>query len=199
MSVNESDVKTPSSLRWHPQLAALFKSAESRHLTEQELAEYCSIVPHYADRAAAAREVAALEQAVVQEVIDEIFAAYPYEKRHAAAAAKCPRDVRYVSAYATLSMLMNDPAWFDDKLLLWLKTILQAFEFPDRISEKRKVLFGGSGGGEDERLKKLKIGQRSIHETYSKLKQRYRERLSPDAYRLLESYLQQAIDVLSAD
>lgn len=197
MSANASDIDTGGSLRRHPQLAALFKAAESRHLTEQELAEYCAIVPEYTVRATAAREVAAIEQSVVQEVIDEIFAVYPYEKHHAAAAAKCPRDVRYVSAYATLSMLMNDPAWFDDKLLLWLKTILQAFEFPDRTSEKRKVLFGSSG--DDKRLDNLKPMQRSIHETYSKLRQRYQERLSPDAYRLLESYLQQAIDVLSAD
>lgn len=185
------------SLRKHPQLQALFRAAESRQLTEQELDEYCRVVPEFIERAVAAREIAAVEQAVVQKVIDEIFAIYPYEQFHQAALAKCVRDVRYVSAYATLSMLMNDSRWFSDKLLIWLKTILHSFEFPDR-KHKGRVLFSGTTG-QDSKIEELPVHRRSIYETYTKLKQHYQRVLTVSSFRLIEPYLQQAIDILSGD
>ncbi|MEY3220278.1 MAG: hypothetical protein RIT27_1635 [Pseudomonadota bacterium] len=185
-----------SSLRKHPQLQALFRATESRQMTEQELEEYCRLVPEYTQRAIAAREITAVEQSVVQKVVDEIFAIYPYEQFHQIALGKCTRDVRYVSAYATLSMLMNDPQWFSDKLLIWFKTILHSFEFPDK-KQKGRVLF--SGGNQDNKIEELPPHRRSIYETYFKLKQQYQRVLTPSSFHLIESYLQQAIDVLSGE
>lgn len=186
------------SLRHHPELEALFKAAESRHLTEQELEEYYRICPQEVNRVSAAREIAAFEPNLVQKVITEIYLVYPYEQNHQMATAKCVRDVRYVSAYATLAMLMKDPQWFNDKLLIWLKTILQAFEFPER-TQRKKVLFGATADKEEGKEEKLQAKQRSIYETYNKLKQAYRESLNPTSFSLIEPYLQQAIDVLSSD
>jgi hypothetical protein len=185
-----------SSLRKHPQLQALFRATESRQMTEQELDEYCRIVPENTQRAIAAREIMAIEQAIVQKVVDEIFAIYPYEQFHQSALAKCNRDVRYVSAYATLSMLMNDPQWFSDKLLIWFKTILHSFEFPDK-KQKGKVLF--SGAAQDNKIDELPAHRRSIYETYTKLKQHYQRVLTFSSFNLIEPYLQQAIDILSGD
>jgi hypothetical protein len=184
------------SLRKHPQLQALFRATESRQMSEQELDEYCRVVPEYTQRAIAAREITAVEQAIVQKVIDEIFAIYPYEQFHQSALAKCTRDVRYVSAYATLSMLMNDSQWFADKLLIWLKTILHSFEFPDKKT-KGKVLF--SGAAQDNKMEELPAHRRSIYETYTKLKQHYQRVLTPSSFQLIEPHLQQAIDILSGD
>jgi len=190
-------VASQDSLRDHPQLRAIFKAAESRHLTDQELDEYQHQVPDCAARAACAREVRELEEEVVANVVDEIFLVYPYEQHHRGARVKALRDIRYVSAYATLAMLMNDPRWFDNKILLWLKTILQAFEFPDREGSARKALFSRSA--EDATLEKLRPHQRSIHATYTKLRHHYQERLGEAAFALMAPYLQQAIDRLSGD
>ncbi len=186
-----------TSLRNHPHLKSIFKAAEARHLTDQELAEYCRIVPEYRDRAEAAREIREIEEVTIRDVVDEIFAIYPFEQYHEMAAIKAPRDMRYVSAYATLAMLMGDPKWFDDKLLIWLRTILQAFEFPDRKPTVRRALFARQNA--DNRLEKLLPKQRAIYETYTKIKQRYKERLSLKSYTLIESYLSQAIDTLTLD
>jgi hypothetical protein len=186
------------SLRLHPELAAIFKAAESRHLTEQELDEYYRVCPDALERVSVAREIAALEQSLVQKVVAEVFLMYPYEQHHEMASPKCVRDVRYVVAYASLAMLMKDPQWFEDKLLIWMKTILQSFEFPER-SQQKKVLFGGVTTEENKRENALKTKQRSIYETYTKLKQYYRNSLNASAFALFEPYLQQAIDVLSAD
>lgn len=191
-------MSSTESLRCHPELAALFKAAESRHLTDQELDEYYRVCPQELDRVSAAREIAASEQSLVQKVVNEIFLVYPYEQHHQMASPKCIRDVRYVVAYASMAMLMKDPQWFDDKLLLWMKTILQAFEFPER-GQQKKVLFGGGASQEDGAEQKLKAKQRSIHETYTKLKQYYRNSLNPASFELFEPYLQQAIDILSSD
>jgi hypothetical protein len=186
------------SLRHHPELAALFKAAESRHLTDQELDEYYRVCPDELERVSAAREIAAFEQSLVQKVVSEIYLVYPYEQNHQMASPKCIRDVRYVVAYASMAMLMKDPQWFEDKLLIWLKTILQAFEFPER-NQQKKVLFGSVTPDEDNREKNMKPKQRSIYETYTKLKQYYRNSLNATSFNLFEPYLQQAIDVLSAD
>ncbi len=128
------------SLRHHPELSALFKAAESRHLTELELDEYYRVCPGEVERMCAAREIAALEQNIAQKVIAEVFLMYPYDQHHEMALPKCVRDVRYVIAYASLAMLMKDLQWFDDKLLIWMKTILQSFEFPERAQQKKYCL-----------------------------------------------------------
>lgn len=192
-----SALPVTTSLRKHPRLKTIFKDAEGRHLTDAELQEYCSVSPNLSDRAATAREVAKCEQSAVQAVVDDIFLYYAYEQNYQDGRAKCIRDIRYVSAYATLSMLMNDPRWFHDKLLIWLKRILQAFEFPERNLPKKKPLF--ISDADSNRQANLASKQRSIFETYTKLKHTYQEMLTPPAFELMESYLQQAIDILASD
>ena len=191
-----------SSLRKHPQLQGLFKAAESRQLSTTELKQYNEIVPDHAVRAKAAAEVAKVESAVVQKTVKEIFVLYPYEQVHDRAPEKCIRDVTYVSAYATQTMLMNDPQWFEDKLLLWLKTILQAFSFPTRSDKVKKSMFGLRSVETLDDITSVAdtlpthIG--SIYATYTRLKQNYKQVLSPEAFALMDGPLQQAIDILSS-
>lgn len=188
-------IEPSSSFRKHPTLFAMFKAAENRHLTQAEMAEYLSALPAHERRIAAAREVIQHEQSTVEQVLMEVFASYPFESSHAYAQDKCMRDVRSVSAYATLSMLMNDPQWFRDKLLLWLRTILQAFHFPDREVILKKTMFGANGNNDSQNLA---ANQRSIFETYSRLRAIYKERLTPVSFALLEPYLDQAVNTLSS-
>ncbi|PTQ86569.1 hypothetical protein [Agitococcus lubricus] len=184
-----------SSLRKHPEIADIFKQSENRHFTEEEFVEYLRCLPEHSHRVTAAREIAAAEQGVVERVVNEIFMLYPFEKKHAYSRTKCLRDIRSVSCYATLAMLMNDPHWYRDKLLLWLRTILQALYFPEREIVQRKTLFGSQ---DDNELQDLAPNQKAIYETYTKLKNNYRERLSPESFSLFEKYLQQTIDTLSS-
>ncbi len=183
-----------SSVRRHPELASLFKAAENRHLTDGEFDEYQRVLPAFRPRADAAKLIRAAEEAVVLAVVEEVFALYPFKGEYSSA--KCVRDIRSVSAYATLAMLMNDPDWFRDKLLLWLRSMLQAFEFPDRPTTARKVLF--SQIEEDERLAQLKPHQRSIYDSYRRLKQHYQNQLPATAFVLIAPYLQQAVDQLAS-
>ncbi len=185
------------SLRTNPELAELFKRTESRHFTDDEFELYLAVAGQHAERVEAAREVKAHDAQIVRNLITDLYAIYPYAKFHQLPMPKCIRDVRYVTAYATLSMLMGDPQWFADKLLIWFKTILQSFEFPDipagtsrRLNPEPEVRAA---------LANLKPHQRSIYECYYRLKSDLKKALSPAAFSEMEAYLQLPIDILSHD
>lgn len=184
-----------TSLRNHPDLKALFKTAECRHLTEDEYRRYLQLAPDGADRVRAAQEVAAAEAEVVRATLTEIFQLYPYVQNHFMAQEKCTRDVTYVSIYATHAMLLDDPEWFRDKLLLWLKTILQAFEFPARNANPT---LDNPFPDITRRADALPQAAASIFDTYSRLQQKYREVLAPSSFALMKAPLQQPIDVLAS-
>ena len=189
------------SLRQHPELRSLFFNIEARHPTESELRLYCEVVPECTHRARAARDVARVEDDVVKQTVAEVFIDFPFEQHHPQAYAKCIRDVKQVSIYATQTMLMDDPDWFEEKLLLWLRSILQAFNFPAR-QEPKPGLLARIG----QRFSKpvpppppLPDGRDAIHATYSLLYQLYQETLSADTFKLMDAPLRQAVDILPAD
>lgn len=169
------------------EMMAVFNDAEARHLTEDELDLYVTLLPQCRDRAEAARQAYAAELQVVEDTIESIFEVYPYAKYHALHAEKCPRDVTNVSTYAVQSMLMDNEAWFRDKLLLWLKTILQAFKFPARAYPKETVLFGNDI--ETEVINSLPPGRQSLYETYLLLDRNYEQALDEPHYELMQPHL----------
>jgi hypothetical protein len=193
---------THQSLRSHPQLHSLFKDAENRYLSEPELQHYCDLLPQYAERANAAREVANVEEAVVALTTEEVFSSYAYEEKYGdyadTAKEKCRRDITTVCAYATLAMLMDDAQWFEDKVLIWFKTILHALHLPGRyttVSPAQKS---------DEVLEEvlqqaaaLPAHIASVYTAYTLLKQHYEEILTEPSWALMKPFLQQTIDVLT--
>ncbi len=188
-------MSTNASVRHHPQLKQLFIAAESRHLDSQEFELYSRTLPGNANRVKAAQEIKLIQAEVVDAVIKEVFTMYPFMDNHELADGKCYRDVNYVAAYITLAMLMDDPEWLRDKFLIWFKTILQAFCFPQRdkqaaIPAYRLVTLEAD---------KLPTMRSSIHETYSRLKRHFHEKLSSETYTLIEPLLQMACDILASE
>lgn len=182
-------------LEGDPRLRELYRAAEGRHFKDEELTELEQGWPELAPRLAAARAVRDHDLAVIRRVVTEVFAQYTYEKNHEHAQAKCPRDIRYVVCYAVQSMILEDPGWFDNKVLLWLKTILQAFEFPERSRAASRALFAD---------KELEAGlaacnrrTRSIYHTYYRLLVEMRKDLEPAHFALMEPYLRQALETLT--
>ncbi len=191
---------SPSRLRDNPQVDELFRIAESRHFNEYEFERYLALLPDYAARVAAAKEIIAHEQAVVTETIKQVFFLYPFAKYHEFPRDKCHRDVSYVSAYATHSMLMDEPDWFGDRLLLWLKTILQAFSYPAReerigVNPKTILPYPEITAYADTLPKR----RRAVYETYARLLKNYQNILSPQTFSLIEPHLQLAVDILASE
>ena len=190
-------MNTAESLRKHPTLAALFKDAEARHFTDAEYDLYLSFHPEGRARVDAAREMKAVDAQIVKKVITRIYEIYPFEQKHQLAVAKCIRDVRYVTAYATGCMLMGDPDWFRDKLLLWMKTIIQSFGYPDIPSGTSTRYF--SDPEILSHVLTLRPHQRSIYETYRGILEEVRSNHSPQAFSEMEPFLQLALDILAHD
>lgn len=187
---------TSTSIRKHPQLMALFKEAESRFMKEEELSFYLSEYPEGEVAATAAGEIKGITNQITKKVIARIYEIYPYESNHQLAMPKCTRDVRYVIAYATLAMLMRDLDWFRDKLLIWMKTILQSFRYPDladgspRYHDSSEVL---------SHLESLQPHQRSIYETYYAVRDEMKSNLSEASYYEVEPFISLALEILAHD
>jgi hypothetical protein len=128
--------------------------------------------PHLAPRARAAREAQSREREVVKTTVDWILKKYPFEAHHGAAREKCYRDVGAVFRWGVFSMLCDDIAMYDNKLLLWMRTIIQAFNFPS--------------------------GNESIRATYSLLRKEARKQLTPQTAALMDPFLERAEIVLAA-
>jgi hypothetical protein len=186
-----------ASVRNHPQLKKMFIEAESRHLSNDELKLYCITLPDHLNRAKAAHEIKLVQAEVVDLTVKEIFAMYPFLAKHELADEKAHRDINYVSTYAATAMLMDDPEWLRDKFLIWLKTILQAFSFPERNKEvniptHRLVTI------EADKMPQA-LGRSAIYETYARLKRNFQQKLSPETYALIEPLLQMSCDILASE
>lgn len=189
----QAEKSTP--IRKHPQLSELFKQVEGRHLSDEEFTVLLTEVPDLEPEVEAARAIRAEAKGVVKKVVAEVFAQYPYEKVHENAAAKCPRDVNYVVAYASQAMLCRDPEWLDSKLLIWLKTILQSFEFPERVKSAGNALFADQEL--EDALAALPSKARSIYHTYYQIKKEMGKALEAEHFKLVEPYLQLCLDTLT--
>jgi hypothetical protein len=172
----------------------MFRSSESRHFNDEELAAIESEHPELKPEIAAARAVREVDVAAIGRVVKEVFSQYPYDQHHDHANPKCIRDVRYVVAYSCHAMIARDPRWLEDKLLIWLKTILQAFDFPDRMKSSAGVLFADKVM--EEKLKTLPPKTKSIFHTYYRLRQEICKAVGPEHAALFSPYLEQAVLIL---
>lgn len=184
-------------IRRHPQLIELFKSAESRHFTAEELNTIKQTLPDSAACCDAAQAIRKKDGKVVKAVVSEIFSQYDYETHHEFALAKCSRDVRYVITYATHAMLIDDIQWYEDKLLIWLKTILQSFDFPERKSKAGGGMFADAAL--EDALAKLPKKACSIYHCYYRIHQEMGRALEPDQFELISPFLERAMHVLSEE
>ncbi len=184
----------------HPELANMFRQAEGKYFTDAEFAKLESLYPNLKAHIEAAKDVRAKETGIVGRSVKEIYTMYPYEQHHEHATAKCVRDARYVLSYATLSMLIDDPRWFEDKLLIWMKTILQAFEFPETgQTEAMREAFSRIDPALAAKLKPFKGKVKSIYHMYYVIKRECQQELQPTSFRLMAPYLDLAMNVLSED
>jgi hypothetical protein len=180
----------------HPELKDIFKQAEGKYLTDPELAKLVSIYPHLAVHAEAAKEVRGKETGFIGRAVKDTFVIYPYEKHHDHATAKAVRDGRYVLAYGTMAMLLEDIRWYEDKFLIWTKTILQSFEFPDMPKGTDASSFG-IDPAMAAKLKEFEAKAKSIYHMYWFVKEECRKELQPAHFQLMTPYLDVAMNVLS--
>jgi len=174
-----------------------FKEAEARHWGDQEFDQLQRIDQDCKLRVETAKACYRFEAEVVDATVDAIFEAYPYRDHHSLSTDKCARDITNVSTYAVHSMLLDDPDWFKDKLLLWLKTILQSFDFPSRNRPKETLMFGDSTV--TDTINSLPPGRQSIYETYYLLEENYKKHLADAHFEQLKPYVSMVKEILAGE
>jgi len=179
------------------QLRSEFKDAEARHWTTKEFSVLLTHDKSAQTRIDVARVCYDNETRAVDEAIDAIFEIYPYHDCHEFSTEKCARDVTNVSTYAIHSMLIDDLDWFNEKLLFWLRTILQSFDFPARSKPKETLMFGNSEI--TEIINSLPAGRQSIFETYYLLEENYKKHLSEEQFEIFRPFISTVKDLLAGE
>lgn len=112
------------------------------------------------------------EQELIDRCLSRTRSQYPdLAEEFPAAWEKGTKDVRAVIRYAVQAMLMADPDVAADKMLRWLRAILSA----------------------------VGLDQACVRDTFTNLRDAFRDMLPADGYALMEPYLTRTIEELCGD
>jgi Phycobilisome protein len=85
-------------------------------------------------RLAAAREIEAVGDAVVEDVMARMKRLYPNIPRyHGQGFEKGYRDNRLLLSYIAKCMFLDDPALLDEQVLVWVRTLFKSFNFTPKF------------------------------------------------------------------
>jgi hypothetical protein len=155
----------------HPILEQISRNEPGRYLTVDELKAIVADEPYLKDRANAALAAQAAEQNILDRTIKPVLKRYDFVTGRAGyGPEKCYRDVGAVYRYCVFAMLCDDPAMLKNKLLYWMRTIIQALNFP--------------------------AGNESIKYTYDLLRKESGKVLPAEHARLLDPFLQIVAEIL---
>ena len=148
----------------------IIHESDSRYLTSDEKDEVRNYLKQFEQRLDVAAQIEEAEDVAVRFCIDNTRKRYPnFDKYHEKAWAKAFRDVQLTTRYAVQAMLLEDRQMLQDKLLFWLRTILAGLNFTPEFNR----------------------------DTYTFLREGFRQNLSPDSYQEIEPYLDLVIETMS--
>ncbi len=148
----------------------ILRQSEGRYLTPEERSDVLAYAKELPARVRAAQEVEALEGDIVAAACEGLRERYPrYQRLFPNAWDRCAEELRLVLRYDVRAMLADDPRPLEDKALFYLRSILAAYNLTPQFAR----------------------------DAYELLRDKCRDRLSPDAFSLLEPYLQRNVAVLA--
>lgn len=148
----------------------IINGSDSRYLDKNEMREILDYTTTLPLRFKVAGEVEQHEAAAVRYCIDEMRKRYPnMERYHLRGWERAYRDVQLVVRYNAQAMILDDAQVLEDKLLLWLRTMLSGVDLTPKF----------------------------IRDTYDLLTEGFRRVLSAEAFEMLEPFLLHTRDVLS--
>ena len=151
-------------------ITQLVTGSDSRYLTEEEQSEVLQYMDAFKSRMQVVALIEENEDAAVRFCIDNTRKRYPnFDKYHLHAWAKAFRDVQLTTRYMAQALLIDEMGTLEEKLLFWLRTILSGLNFTPEFNR----------------------------DTYTYLKQGFRQNLPPDAFSQFEPYLDRTIEIMS--
>jgi Phycobilisome protein len=151
-------------------ISEILVGSDSRYLTEEERKEVLDYVKGFDERFRVMALIEANEDAAVRFCIENTRKRYPnFDKYHGSAWAKAFRDVQLTTRYMAQAMMLDEMSILEDKLLFWLRTILAGLNFTPEFNR----------------------------DTYTYLKQGFRQSLPPDAFTVFEPFMNRTIEIMS--
>lgn len=145
------------------------RAADGRYLTRDEQTKLLAAASGLPARFDAAEQIEAKEDRVIRGVLEQMRERFPnFEQHHDQAWAKGYRDVQLVVRHAAQAMTFDDVSLLEDRVLIWLRTILAASNLTPGF----------------------------LRETYELVRDGFRKELTPPAYALAEPYLQKCVDAM---
>jgi hypothetical protein len=118
------------------QLSILNRQTEGRYASDAELQFMTDYAASYSLRLTTYRKIQEAEAQIVQQVQERIQQIEPKLVTSSKDAnAKCQRDMMFVLRYAAIALLINDTSIYQERVLLWLQTIMRGFKEHQHHSE----------------------------------------------------------------
>lgn len=151
-------------------ISEILVGSDSRYLTEDERKTVLEYTNGFAERFRILALIESNEDTAVRFCIDNTRKRYPnFDKYHTTAWAKAFRDVQLTTRYMAQAMMLDEISLLEEKLLFWLRTILAGLNFTPEFNR----------------------------DTYTYLKQGFRQSLPPDAFAVFEPFLNRTIEIMS--
>jgi hypothetical protein len=151
-------------------LRSILSGCDGRYPTAEERGQLEAFAHELPKRVKASVEVEAHEGAIVSAVVDALREHYPrYEKLFPQAWDRCAREVQFVLRSDVRAMLAGDPRELDDKALVYLRSVLAAYNLTPQF----------------------------VRDCFTLVRDQCRERLSAQAFAHLEPFLQRNVQVLA--
>lgn len=117
------------------QFAKMFSDAEGGYLDDGDFEKLGNYASTLEARMRASKRIQQSEAELVEPAVQKMMNAFPeLPAKHGDVRSKTGRDVTLVLRYCTLAMVRDDMPFLEQKLLYWLRTILQSF-FPRKVMD----------------------------------------------------------------
>ncbi|NET54453.1 MAG: phycobilisome protein [Merismopedia sp. SIO2A8] len=108
----------------------LIQKTEGRYATDAELVFMIHYFKSYPQRLSLYQKLQTLEQSIVQAVYEQMKDKHPHLLQSGTQniSGKWKRDTMRTIKYAAIALLLDDPATFQERYLLWFQSIMVAFK-----------------------------------------------------------------------
>ncbi len=116
----------------YSQLSQMMTGAEGRYLNSEEMDNISEMVKTFHARFEVTQRLEAKEDQIVRAIVEKSLEHFPqFAEERPNVFEKCVRDETLVLRYAAMAYLNDDDEVFTEKVMYWMRTVVQAMNFTD--------------------------------------------------------------------
>jgi predicted RNA-binding protein Jag len=116
----------------YSQLSQMMVGAEGRYLNSEEMDNISEMVKTFHARFEVTQRLEAKEDQIIKAIVEKSLEQFPqFAEERPNVFEKCVRDETLVLRYAAMAYLNDDDEVFTEKVMYWMRTVVQAMNFTD--------------------------------------------------------------------